>query len=258
MQLDKSLSMLLLATASLSIACSTEAESFQHSIDASSTRSLRVDIEQGDLTLRGPGATSVVQDGDLITISGQSWGTASDVDKAAERRDGNDWQVDDSRRGELRIQASSAHPSAGVDFEVDSPRELRSEMALYDGTLTLVGTRGSHRIEASDLALDQVGGQLELYARSGSVHGSMLPENDDKITIFAEYGDVSLSLPRGLEYDLVIWADPEGTVTVDDLGLQARVDGQPGYFAGRSGGGRIEVEIIAPEGDVSIREAWIW
>ena len=51
---------------------------------------------------------------------------------------------------------------------------------------------------------------------------------------------------------------PGGTVMVDDLGLHARVEAQPGYFAGRSGRGRIEVEIIAPAGDVTIRESWIW
>jgi len=248
----------LFAIIPLSVACTTEAESFAHTADANSTRSLRVDIEQGDLTLRGPTAQMPTQDADQITVVGQSWGTASDPDKALERRDGNSWDVDTSRRGELRIEARSTYNNAGVDFELTSPRDFRSDMVLRDGTVTLTGTRGTHRIEASSLSLDQAGGQLELYATSGSARGTLLPQDSDQITIYAEHGDVDLWLPRGLEYDLVIWASPEGTVTVEDLGLQARVETQPGYFAGRSGRGRIEIEIIAPEGDVRVGESWSW
>jgi hypothetical protein len=258
MQLDKSLSMLLFASATLSVACTTEAESFQHSLDANDTHTMRVAIEQGDLVLRGPASQGPILDAEALTVLGSSWGMATDPETAAERRDGNSWTVDSSARGELLIEARSSYHQAGVDFEVASPRELRSDMVLGGGTLTLAGTRGNHRVEAASLILDQAGGQLELYATSGGVHGSLLPVDGDRVTIYAEHGSVDLTLPRGLEYDLVVWASTEGTVMVDDLGLHARVEAQPGYFAGRSGRGRIEVEIIAPAGDVTIRESWIW
>ena len=258
MQLDKSLSILLFASATLSVACTTEAESFQHSVDADTTHTMRVGIERGDLTLRGPASQELIQESQQLDIQGSSWGMANDPETAAERRDGNTWIVHTSPRGELLIESWSTYSRAGVDFEVASPRELRSEMVLGNGTMTLSGTRGEHRIEASSMVLDRAGGQLELYATSGSVHGDLLPIAGDRITIYAESGNVDLSLPRGLEYDLVVWGSPETTVMVADLGLHARVDGQPGYFAGRSGRGHIQVEVIAPLGDVTIRESWIW
>lgn len=143
----------------LSSACTDSSESFAYTVEAESVAGLEAELERGDILLQGMPSGP-------ISVLGTSWGRGSSEEVAAERQAGNTWQIraPETPTEPLQLAAQSVRMAAGVDFEVDLPTHLPSELHTADGTATLVQLRGPHVVEASTVLVAEEGGDQELEA----------------------------------------------------------------------------------------------
>lgn len=232
------------------VGCTTSEERFEHRFPASEIDSVHAIVGQGDVSVAGsPSAREVA-------VTGAAWGRASDAAEADVRRSGNTWTVD-GHDGVVSLWSRSAASRAGVDFSVEAPAALDLTLSLDHGDARLSDVRGEHTVVADAITVVGVGGTLDLEATHGDVYGELDLEEGDVVVIYAPWGDVEVSLPWGLQYDLTVWGSPEDTVQVDDLGFQ-RSQAGAGTFHARSGRGTTRVEVVAPAGSVRVRSDRWW
>jgi hypothetical protein len=224
------------------IACQVVEAPFSQSFSAENIDILQMEVEKGDISYRGA-------DVGVFDLNGRNWGRAGSEEKASERQEGNQWasEVTDET---LSIWSRSHSNGAGIDFGIGGPVLMDTVFYTDAGSVSLTDLAGTHYIEATGASLDYVLGSTTVYAGSGGVSGDLVPAHGDSIYISSE-GDVSISLPFGLDYDLQVWGDAEHTVAVQDMGFYNTMQAGA-YFAGLTGTGQTRVVVDVRGGDVSI------
>ncbi|TNE92851.1 MAG: hypothetical protein EP330_00265 [Deltaproteobacteria bacterium] len=223
---------------------STDQEEFFLSFDPEGASVLRVDTNDGDITVNSADVAAV-------EVAGVSFGRGVNEDRAQEALEGNRWggSVAD---GVVSV-FGSASDRGQVDLFLTAPDRLTADL-VAGGTATLEGLEGSHVVTADRVVARNLGGEADLYARERGMDVELMPWNDAHIRLQSHGGDVVVYLPYGLDYDLRIFGDPEHELTVADLGFDFTHLGV-GAFAGERGTGEVEVSIHVEGGDVTVREA---
>ncbi|MEL6347140.1 MAG: hypothetical protein AAFV53_28760 [Myxococcota bacterium] len=238
-------SMLLLTAAMMTIGCTRVESTFTEDIPASDVLSLQADLDSGGLSYRGMTT-------DWVTVTGEAWGSGSNVDKAEMRAAGNDWSVR-TENGTLHLDSVSDAALAGVQFDVTGPHRMDVDVAVFSGDIWLNNVEGFAQLTADSITLNAFYGDVDLYTTTGMVDAEVYPTRGGWVRVESA-GDVYLTLPWGMDYDLQVWGNPDSLMVIDDLGFRYLSDA-PGYFAGVSGAGSIRVDVYAT-GDVYINSVW--
>jgi len=187
-------------------------------------------------------------------IFGRSWGRGTLSKKAALRnQQANSYAVGIVDDG-LLLDATSDYSRAGVDFEIDGPSYMDTDILTKSGTVTLEDVEGYHTVTASRIVTHRVIGDVVFVGTGMGLDVELYPYTDGYISLESSGGTVDVFLPFGGEYDVEIWGDVEYGVTVTDLGFDQFYLAED-YFAGERGSGAITVEIYASGGAVNLYEA---
>ncbi|MCB9779289.1 MAG: hypothetical protein H6742_12050 [Alphaproteobacteria bacterium] len=226
--------------------CTVVEDPFHSSLPAAGVQRVVADIEEGDMAIRGSPGTATIE------LSGRTYGVAGKQDKAAANEAAAGLDVD-TVGADLRIDAwSGGGTGSGVDVDLVVPDHVATDLFLENGTASLASLYGVHRVHASRIEADDLGGDLELVADGGGMRLGLTPRPGDRIVVRAR-GDVDLTLPWGMDYDLQVWGDPAHELMVEDLGFDA-VAADVAYFAGIRGSGSIRVDLVVEGGDVTIQD----
>lgn len=238
---------LALAVIPLGVACTTVEAPLARDLPAARLQIIVVDVDQGDISYA---ATPT----DTLQIRGQAWGRAADAEKAAARLGMTGFEA--RREGSAAYAVGTAVGwGSGTDLDVTGPARVDVTLETRSGAAYLSGVTGQHAIRADRIEAWNVAGSVDLHS-TGPVEASLLPAPGDTIRIAAD-GDVVLSLPPGLDYDLQIWGDPDHELRVEDLGF-GPVFSDAGYFAAVSGPGTTRVDVVVTNGSVEVQRAWTW
>ena len=223
----------------LMFACTAVEDSYSEQHTAVGIQTLNADIGDGDLRYG-----SRAGDFDVAWTS-SGWGRDEDI--AADRQEGNSWEIaNDGRTLSLYSRSTSG---GSVDFQVEGPSDLFTTLRLDGGDARLDGLAGYQMVVADDIyAYDMVGGG-EYIADTVTLESR--PNPGDSLLIEAR--TVVLDLPPG-RYDLAVWAEPESILEIEDFGFHHTATGE-GTFAGISGDGAVRVDVYAT-GNVTIRQGW--
>jgi hypothetical protein len=231
---------------SAAMGCTTVQDSFHEELPADGLRRVEASIERGDLSLTGGSTAS-------ISIDGESWGRASQLEKAESRQAGNAW--DASLRGwSLVLTGTSATSGAGIDFEVALPRDVSTNISVDRGTVSLDGLVGRAEVSAGRIVVVDHAGPLDLQA-DGDIEVSAFPIDGEELLLQSGSGDVELTLPYGTDVDLLVYFDPEEQQAIGDLGYWAVEEGE-GWFHATSGRGTVPVEVVVEDGSFTLTPAW--
>jgi len=233
----------LICIAALSTGCAISESRFDQKLSASGVDLVLVSVERGDFDYQGNNTQT-------FAIDGRSWGMAFQEETAHERQDGNASDVH-TEGNTLLVSATSTSGSSGVDFYVEGPDTLSTDITLDHGDVSLANMAGYQLITADSVDLDNMVGSVDAYARSGSIDASISPGPGDVIRLEAMDGGIDLALPYGLPYDLQVWGDPEYPMAIEDLGFSNMV-ASDAYYAARSGNGSVRVDVYASGGEVRI------
>jgi len=221
-------------------ACTSVTDTYSEHYESRSIRNLIADVEDGNLNYQA-------RPGDIdVRWTSKGWGRDEEI--ANRRQAGNSWEVTGTDNV-LNI-FSSSDSGGRVDFEVEGPSQMFTDLRLDDGSAHLDGLSGYQSVIADSIWIEGGSGGAELIS-SGSVNADLHPNPGD--TIIIEGSDVTLDLPPG-RYDLAVWADPESLLEIDDFGFHHTAFGE-GSFAAVSGDGAVRVDVFAT-GNVTIRETW--
>lgn len=223
---------------------SIEQQAFELQFDPEPATVLRVDTNQGDVTVQG-------HEGGLVDVLGLSVGRGRSDVRAAAALDENRWGggVDD---GVVRV-FGEAGSRGEVELVVDAPDRLSADV-IAGGIATLSDLEGSHVVTADRVVARGLIGNADIYARDRGVDVEIWPYAEGDVRIQSHGGDVVVHLPYGADYDLQVFGDPDYPLSVDDLGFDFTHLGA-GYFAGERGPGHVEVAIHVEGGSVQVRES---
>ncbi|MCB9792950.1 MAG: hypothetical protein H6741_09505 [Alphaproteobacteria bacterium] len=235
---------LLLVAAALATGCTTVQDPFTETYDASNLYLVQATLDQGAFSYQGVASTD-------ITVEGRSWGQGRNEDLARERREGNSWTFGVTGQT-LSLVTSSLSGSAGVDLDLFGPGVMDLDIINDDGRVDLSDVEGFHTITAERIDGERVVGDVDLYATEGDIDLEVWPYEGGVIRVETQSGDVDLTLPWGLEYDMQVWGDPDYEMIVEDMGWNRSAPG-PAYFAGTVGRGLIRVDVYANGGTVNVR-----
>ena len=228
----------------ISTGCTVVEDNFAQQVDATGVWLVDAQVD-GDFSYGGsPGAT-------VFTVAGTSSGLAADGDLAAEREADNQWDV--SVRGDTLSLWSSAGTMSEVDFMVSGPERMNIGVTA-SGDVDIQRVTGQLVVSADDIYADGIIGSAELLA-SDDVVLAISPTAGDRIYIESTGGDVDLTLAYGPGYDIQIWSDADQPMSIADFGFHSMADG-PGYFAAVAGNGQVRVDVVAPDGQVHVHQAW--
>jgi hypothetical protein len=187
-------------------------------------------------------------------ISGRSWGRGTMSKKTALRnQEANSYSVRIVNDG-LLLDATSDYTRAGVDFRVEGPWYMDTDILTKSGTVTLEEVEGYHTVTASRIVTYRVIGDVVFIGTGMGMDVELWPYTDGYIYLESSGGTVDVYLPYGGDYDVEIWGDVEYGVTVTDLGFDQFYLAED-YFAGERGSGAITVEVYASGGAVNLYEA---
>lgn len=221
-------------------ACTAVQDNYTEQVAAEGIRTLSADIGDGDLHYDA-------RPGDFdVRWTSEGWGRDEEV--AAQRQEGNRWEV--AREGSALSLFARSDSGGSVDFSVDGPAQVFTVLSLQGGDAYLAGLSGFHEVRADDIVAEDMIGGAQLIA-DGWVTADLSPNPGDVVLIDAT--NVTLELPPG-RYDLAVWAEPESVLEIDDFGFHHTAFGE-GSFAGISGDGAVRVDVYAT-GDVTIRQGW--
>ena len=221
-------------------ACTAVQDTYTEQHPADGVRTLSADIGDGDLSYSArPG------DFDVHWVS-QGWGRDEEV--AAQRQEGNRWEV--GRQGSALSLFARSDTGGSVDFTVEGPSQVFTVLTVPGGDVSLSGLSGYQEVRAQGVVVSDLVGGAWLVA-DGSVDAELSPNPGDVVMIDATH--VTLELPAG-RYDLAVWAEPESVIEIDDFGFHHTAFGE-GSFAGISGDGATRVDVYAT-GSVTIRQGW--
>jgi hypothetical protein len=224
------------------LGCASSREVVERTFDAASVDRVVVDLAAGDLDLRAASTDEVA----LVAEIGARAGTRGEAER---RRDEVTLDVE-VRDGELRV-ASTGPEHTRVDVALEVPPRTDLEAALADGSARVEGTRGAHRITAGGVTGRDLHGTVDVEATAEGVDLEVFPDGPCAIT---SRGPLVVSLPYGLEYELVVKPDPEWGAEIADLGFDALVETEL-LVEGRRGEATLRVELRAVGGPVVVLEA---
>jgi hypothetical protein len=230
---------LLVPLLALSVGCVTVRELEEASFEGPITL-LSADHGRGDLDVFG------VRSGTDVNVDAWVWGRGSRRDRADARQDRVTWTAEVVEQ-ELALSSFAADTRAGVDFVVEAPRVIDTVIRLDNGRVTFDRVEGVHDVVA-DSVRGTVTGDLFVTAES-SIDLDFIPYETTEATLDSG-GSVTLALPPGLDYDLIIRAEPDDAITVDELGFDDVRLGE-GFFAGYRGWGAVRINIFA-RGSVTV------
>ena len=193
---------------------------------------------RGDLELVGRNTSTA-------EVVATLWASGSSRDRAEARQRRLRWSAEVIEQ-ELIISSLVPESRSGVDFYVVTPELVDSYLSLERGDVRFGGVDGFHEVSA-DAVRGSVGGELLIDA--GQVDLTYYPF-DVTATVIDVSGPVTLALPFGPEYDLVVRGNPEEPMTVEDLGWEDTRLGD-GFFSGYRGRGLARINIFA-DGPVEI------
>lgn len=236
-----------LSALALSVACTTVESPIAEDLPGADLHRVVVDVDQGDLSYAS-------RPGDTLELRGRAWGRASDEEEAAARLETTAFEA--HRDGDAIIAVGTAGGwGAGTDVDVTGPARVDVTLETRSGTARLSGVTGHQVLRADRIEAWDVQGSVDLEA-TGDIDAALLPGRGDTIRISAD-GDVTLTLPPGLDYDLQVWGDPEYELRIADLGFEA-AHASDGYFAGIAGPGTTRVDVVVTNGSVEILPDWGW
>jgi len=190
-----------------------------------------------------------------VAASATSWGRGSSKTKAQTREAENTCRVEqatDSGRLSL-VSNNRMYSRAGVDFYVDTPFLMNTDIYVESGHVELRSLDGFQLVTASSVDAQDLYGSADLLAEGGSFDVSIVPESFGTVRVEARSGGGTLALPYGLPYDLTVRGDPEYTMTIADLGFQEIAE-DAGFFAGFSGDDSVQIEVIVTGGSFTLVE----
>jgi len=226
------------------VGCVTVREIEERRFDGVPISLITVDQARGDLDLTGSRAAVGAQ------VAATIWGRGSTRDGAQSRQDRVRWSADLVDE-ELILSSFSTDARSGVDFFVTGPQIVDSLVRVDNGRVTLDRVEGVHEIIASTVR-GNVAGDVFIDA-ANSVDIDFFPFDATAASIDSR-GTVTLGLPIGPDYDLIIRGNPNSEIVVEDLGWDdIRID--EGFFAGLRGRGFTRINIIA-DGRVRIRRTF--
>lgn len=223
-------------------ACVRVERAFQDTVPADGVESIYARVDRGSFSYRG---SEMLDD---FHVSGVSSGNASSQARAEEKANGNLWSVD-AQDSTLVVMGESLD-NGSLAFQIDGPDLLNTDIEVDNGAIRLDGLTGSHYLTADSVVLQDLQGNVDVYARESGVSIEMM-DVWESVQVESVDGSVDLWLPYGLEYDLEIWGDPEYALTVEDLGFEDSYVGE-GYFAGDAGRAIVEVTLKVYGGSVSV------
>ena len=195
----------------LGVACKSAVTVVDEEVPAHGIFALAAEIDEGDFEYRGRRELKV------FDVQYTSRGFGSQQEAADRREAANDYGslVDVDL---LELWGRTSFHQARVDILVDGPDVIDIEALLHDGDATLSNAVGSHLVTADRVVGLDLVGDLDLYARESGLDVEVWPFEAGTIRLEA-VGDVVLSLPWGLEYDLEAFVDPAYGYEVTDLGF---------------------------------------
>lgn len=224
------------------VGCVTVRDIQELRFDDAAISLITVDQARGDVDLTGSRAGVGAQ------VAATVWGRGSTRDGAQSRQDRVRWSADLIGE-ELLLSSFSTDARSGVDFFVTGPRVVDSMVRVDNGRVTLDRVEGVHDIVATSVRGNVIGDVF--IDASSTVDLDFFPFDTTAANIDAR-GAVTLGLPRGPDYDLIIRGNPNSEILVEDLGWDdVRID--EGFFAGLRGRGFARINIIA-DGRVRIRQ----
>lgn len=225
------------------VACgSTKQEAFSLSLDPEGASVLRVDTNDGDITVAGAETL-------MVEVAGLSVGQGLSQERAAEALAGNAWGAA-LLDGVVSVWGSASHRGT-VDLHVAAPHDLSADVVAA-GVVVLDTLEGSHVVTADRIVARGLAGDADLYARNRGLDIALDPRDGTSVRLQSHGGDVIVTLPVGFDYDLTILADPAFDLRVDDLGFDFS-HLAVGSFVGERGAGTVEVSVHVEGGNVTVR-----
>jgi hypothetical protein len=227
--------------------CTRVEHTEQLQLPAAGVWSMFVDDDRGDLSYSGTAAE------ETFDLTFTSWGKGSSDKGAARKADGNLWGAE-VREDLLDAWGRSESRKAGVDIDVVGPHVLDVEAYTVEGAVALYEVDGFHYLTGTRVVGERVYGDVDAYAEIGGIDLQVYPYDGSVIRLEVYGGDLVVSLPAGLPYDLDLAADPAYGYELVDLGFDQLTLG-PGYALGHAGAGTISVQLLATGGTVTVRAA---
>jgi hypothetical protein len=228
----------MLMTFLLAAGCVAEREVFVESLPAEGVTELFCDNERGSFFYSGSNP-------DAFDLQVTSWGSGISRGAARARLGTNEWGAV-IEGNLLDLWGRSPEDEAGIDLALEGPPAINIESVLLDGVVELVDVVGTHVITANGIVGSGLSGHLDLYATSDGVDIETFPEPGASIQI-QSYGEVTLRLPYGLDYDIEVFADPDWGAEVSELGFD-ELTLAPDYVSAKTGNGSIHVDVTVAGG----------
>lgn len=219
---------------------------FEDSVDAAGARTVFTDQQRGDLRYSGAATT-------VFDVQGVSWARGGGRSGAERRTEGNDFEVVRSA-DTLELWSRSDSRRAGVDFDVLGPQRIDIDAVTLEGTIDIDNVEGVHTLTGSRVFGTRVIGDVDAYADWRGMDIEIYPYLDGNVTLQSDGGDLTLLLPYGADYDIEVFADPNYTNTVTDLGFDSLYI-QPDYVGASRGRGEIRVSVVVTGGAFTLLEA---
>ncbi len=239
---------LALVVTPLLAACTVVESPIAATLPADGLRRVEANLDRGDFVYT---ATAPHE----VQVRGTAWGRAGDTTVAQDRLEGV-WFAAERQGSAALVSAGATTSGAGADLRLAGPATLGLSVAVGQGDVEVVGLRGHIVATADRVRITDAVGSADLYADWGGVTAELVPGPGEVVRIEAE-GDIDLTLPWGMPYDLQVWGDPEQQVIVEDLGFQYVMQDGP-YLAAYAGSGSVRVDVIARGGDVRVQPMLSW
>jgi len=227
-----------------SAACAEVRERDEARFPADRVWSVFADDDRGDLAYAG------YADAGEFVVAFDAWGRGATRSAAARRAESNRWgaavegeQLDAWGRSEAR--------RAGVDLSMAGPRVVDVELLTLEGMVELTGVDGFHRLTGTEVAASGIQGDLDALAYEG-MDVTIRPYEGSVVRLETWSGDLYVTLPVGLPYDLRLAADPRWSYELDDLGFD-RIDAGPGFAFASTAEGSVVVELVNHDGPIFVR-----
>lgn len=182
-------------------------------------------------------------------VAATVWGRGSSRDAAERRQERVRWSAE-VLGDELALSSLVTENRAGVDFFITAPTQVDTVLTVDRGDVFLNDVEGIHDIVASSVRGVAIGDVV--VDASSRVDLDFYPYDTTAADISSQ-GAVTLALPYGLDYDLVVRGNPDAEMVVEELGWDD-VRLSEGFFAGYRGRGGVRINVFA-DGPIEIVEA---
>lgn len=231
----------LVLSLALTSACVSVRDIENERFEGDSFDVITAQLMRGDIEIIGRNVNSA-------EVTATLWASGTSQDRAAARQSRLRWSAELIDR-QIAISSIVPETRSGVDFHVVTPEVTDTLLSLERGEVRFNGVDGLHEVYAPSV-FGVVGGEVILDA--DNIDLALYPF-DVSASVIDSRGAVTLALPFGLDYDLVVRGNPEAPMVVDDLGWDDVRPGE-GFFSGFRGRGLIRINVFA-DGPVEILRA---